>query len=338
MSWIRIEDEVERLGAAWRAEEAAMGKALRGASASLLAKIDLGRGRAEAWTRLFAPWTSLYPLLQAEGLPGADLHQATRLTLAHLAILIHAFADDRQRDGQLELTEAEAAFSRHCFDLAMMMLNDELPDIFPDHPEVRRMLDEYTAAQAARWPGAGADVEMKGSGKDAGVRRIARGRAIHGYLAPLSVILSSGATAETEARMREAYEQLVTGLQWGDDVEDWEADWRAGRQNLLLTRLAACGVEGVELAQAGAGAGRDAGRSAGQPAADLRSELVRRGIVDEALDRANQCFEAAAGIQEGLGCAMLAGILRLLPMKVERLRREFAGAGSGAGAAWGNTG
>jgi len=317
MAWIRIKDEVIRLERAWDQEMAALEPALRVAGLGVLEKMDLGRGRARSWPRLFAPWTSLYPLLQAEGLDAADLHQATRLNLAHLALLVHAFIDDRKRDGQLHLAETEARFGSRCFELAMERLNDELPDIFPSNSGVRELLDEYETAQSARWPASPEAPRALTSAEDSGIRRVARGRAIHGYLAPLALILGAGVPPGQARRLRQAYDELDTGLQWGDDAEDWEADWLAGRQNLLLFRLA-----------------HRAPETAAMPPASRRLPLMREvlhehGIFDEAVDAAVQCFEAAASIHASTGGFTLAGMMRMLSVKVERLRGE--GLRSGAG-------
>lgn len=318
MAWIRIEDEVVRLERTWDAEMAMLDPSLRVAGRGLLERMDLGRGKARSWPRLFAPWTSLYPLLQAEGLERADLHQATRLNLAHLALLVHAFIDDRRRDGQLWLEDAESAFSRRCFDLALERLNDEMPDIFPSDPGVRALLDEYEAAQAGRWPSTVPEQTASGSDED-GIGRLARGRAIHGYLAPLALILGAGASPDEAERHRRAYDELVTGLQWGDDAEDWEGDWLAGRQNLLVSRIVDLLPDTAEFPR----------RT--ESLRLLRERMRDAGVVEEALDAAGRCFANASDLHASSGCLTLAGMLRMLMFKVERTRAEFAGSGGRQG-------
>ncbi len=312
MAWIQIEDEQARLERAWRQSLNTLPEPLRLAERTLLARIDLGRGKAASWPRLFAPWTSLYPLLQAEGLGGANLHQATRLNVAHLSLLVHAFADDRARDGQIDLNQAESAFSELCFSLGMDQLKEELPEVFPGHPDVKELLARYPTAQQAVWPGRAVSVLRGATDDDPRViHEIAGGRAVHGYLAPLALGISAGATPDELDRMRRAYDLLVTGLQWGDDLEDWKSDWRTGRQNLLLSQLPAR---------------ESTSRDATVDEGELRlvgRELHRRGILSRGLDEAGRCFDRAADLQASLGCLTLAEFLRMLNLKVDRLRSEL---------------
>ncbi len=312
MAWIQIEDEQARLERAWRRLLGAVPEPLCVAERTLLARIELGRGNAPSWPRLFAPWTSLYPLLQAEGLSRANLHQATRLNGAHLLLLVHAFIDDRARDGQIDLNESESAFSELCFSLGMDQLNEELPEAFPGHPDVQELLARYPKAQQAAWPGRHASVlHGAADGAPRFIHEIAAGRAVHGYLAPLALGISAGATPDELDRMQRAYDLLVTGLQWGDDLEDWKSDWQAGRQNLLLSQLPA-----RESASRDATVNQEELRLLGR-------ELNRRGILSRGLDEAGRCFDRAADLQSSLGCLTLAEYLRRLHLKVNRLRSEL---------------
>lgn len=311
MAWIQIEDELIRLERVWGEEIEGFPGPLRDVQARLLVRMNLGRGHAASWPRLFAPWTSLYPLLQAEAFDGIDLHQATRLNLAHLAFLVHAFIDDRRRDRQIVLDETEEAFSRRCFDLGMERLNDELPNVFPSDPGVRELLEEYEAAQSGCWT-------ALPSVEDSAVRLLARGRAIHGYLAPLALMVAAGASPDQARSQRRAYEELVTGLQWGDDAEDWEGDWRAGRQNLLLSRLSELAPETAAISRESEGL--DAMRA-------LMSDLR---IQQDALDCASRNFAIAADIHDVMGCFTLAGMIRMLKSKVEKMRAGFPGSAGGS--------
>lgn len=277
------DDETRRLEASLGHRLDAFGPDLRAASDRLLQRSGIGVDARPLWTARFRPLTLLYPLLQAEAFaecvspappraasdlgsgsaPGPDVLRP--LGLAHLMVLLHAFLDDRRRDGQIELDSAESALCDRLLADARDLIDATFSDSAPGlaaRAAARRAADEllrdYEAAQAACYPPAaastlasapdaataspslpGAPVPPAPDILEPEVARIVAGRAAHGFIATAALLAHVRCDPATAARLREAFDRVVVALQWVDDTTDAVEDLLAGDENLLLRLLAA---------------------------------------------------------------------------------------------------
>lgn len=239
-----------------------------------------------SWDDAFLSFTWEYPRLQFDGLPETGGEVLRIAQQAHREVLIHTFVDDRVLDGQIVLTVAESVFLRRLLFSALdriATLASERRLRFPT-----RLQEQYLESQAMHF----CCEEQEASGIQ--ICRAVAGRAALGALAVMGLAEAFKCDGRTQRRIKNAYDCLVIGLQWVDDLEDWRQDLHLGADNLLLIRLKQSGLNPYS-----------------HPANTVRCAnvgyaLKTRGIVDLAIDRAERWFNTARVRQERLGCMRLA--------------------------------
>jgi hypothetical protein len=292
MSNLDVNAELDRLEQEFEHVLASLGEGVAIVSAVLVQRIGLRPGAGSRWTFQFSPLTALYPLLQAEGLPGASQAIARRATLGHLCLMIHAFIEDRQFDKQIALTREEALFAK-----AMLLEGWDILHALPGLDEsfratAKHLMVEYWRSQRTRY-----EVPPRNTLPDDYMRYAGSGRAAHGALAPLALACCSSEENGIVRMVREAFDQLATALQWADDIEDWTDDLESGDENFLLDTLRLRGLDAYAI-----------------PPSPSRIEkvgkaLVVRGVVAEALAQARRWVTRAVDCQEDLRCYQLADMI-----------------------------
>ena len=259
------------------------------------------------WTARFAPLTLLYPLLQAEGLGEVYPVRARRATLAHHFILVHAFLDDRREDRQIELDPQEIEFMERMLSEGVALL-DEIGD---DSDAVAKITDafvqSYRASQHASFVDPKAPGEMLAPSR---VWSIAATRAAYGALSVLILAGSSKCTERALRVIKNAFDALVVGLQWADDLEDWREDLEVGDENLLLLMLRQSGPDPY------------AHPDDGLRIANVGHALAEHAIMSHAVDQARRHFEFAARRQRSLGCPTLVGLIEGNIARLDGLERR----------------
>jgi hypothetical protein len=239
-------------------------------------------GSGTRWVDRFAPLTLLYPLLHAEALDGRHLRAARALVLPQALLVLHAFLDDRRRDGQLDWSAGHQALDAWLLERALVLLSSALGHGTGELAQA--LLLDYIAAQET-------------SGRDAAeLAELAVRRHFVGFVATRCLLEAAAAPDALVEAATEGFRGLALGLQWVDDFDDLAEDLASGAPNLLLD---ACG-EGARRR------------------ADLRTalaELLRSGTIECAFALARSAFGAARDAFAAAGLPTLARFLE------ERLRR-----------------
>lgn len=250
-------------------------------SAQLSQRLRIKRAAADPhWIAQFAPFTSLYPLLQARAVPAAPRASVDKAMLAHLCLVVHAFIADRDEDRQEFLDDADRAFASLVRRKGLEVLGNlrcaapgrTLRDLYP-----RRIHS----------------VAATGDTREGALESIAPQKAAYGILATHALLRYSGIEPHRLEWALRAFNRLTIALQYADDLEDWRDDLRLGDDNLLLARLADHGLDPYAL-----------------PNNDYRipnvgHALLRHGIFDHAHRRALFHLDEAIGMQRSLNCEAL---------------------------------
>jgi hypothetical protein len=259
------------------------------------------------WWHRFAPLTLLYPVLQFEDreVPATLVE---RCAVAHVLLVLFTFLDDRFVDGQDVPRPDGAVFVATLPAMARRELRraarcSPLPR--PRGAEweavARRRLRRYRQARHASY-----DAPSR-VWRDTGERwydRLAQDRAAPGAIAALTVAITIGEPADRVETIELAYDELVSGMQWLDDLEDWEGDYLESRANSLLARACSLG-ESLPVP------------ASGECAVDAAGVLEGCGAFDWGLARAEAAFGRAAGLQSELGCRE---IVQHIERRIERVR------------------
>ncbi len=263
-------------------------------SSGLCRKLCIRPESPRNWSDQFAEVTLRYPSLQSEKRP-VSIAQVREADLAHLCFLIHTFAEDRLLDRQAIFDRSEFLFVKQLCVEGMSILQGLAAGC---GAFVRTQLVQsrrYSRAQTEEY-----DTHAGGESKfeRSTILRIAAGRAAYGILAPVALLMAGGATEKQIRIAVNAFDCLVTGMQYVDDLKDWQEDLRTGDENLLLVAL------------------RQSGRNPySHPANDVREAnvghaLLEIGAVAAAASAAKRWFAAALRRQEMLGCQELAELIR----------------------------
>ncbi len=244
------------------------------------------------WVGQFSTLTLLYPRLQAEPLSDIRQEALKRAGLAHLLLLIHSIIEDRQLDGQIELSKDEILFSKTIYQRALEMLSMVAParDLtYLGHRD--RLIGDYCASQVAKY------TDTRGNwsgirGRD-DFSALAAGRASLGALASLALVRAAGADATWGVEATGAFDALTIGLQWLDDTGDLELDFLNGDENLIL-HLMSDGTNDVRpMDRTGYGVNM------------LRKRVIENEFLFDALDKAIEELRSAAASFLRLGCTRL---------------------------------
>jgi hypothetical protein len=194
---------------------------LRTLARGLPHELGLAPGPNVTWSEVFSHEVTLHaPALLAEAMPAAAPAQVRDAVLAHMLAVIEAFGTDRIQDGQVTQSARLSdvlAYLRQARDRTMLRLTDEIEPFAVADRETR---DSILAERAML---ARAEVSTP-----AQYEAISLGKQAVGF--PAAIALAKAAGWET-ARLRTLQSTLASvwlGLQFEDDVLDWEDDWRRG--------------------------------------------------------------------------------------------------------------
>jgi hypothetical protein len=289
------DNDLRRLRRDWESHVTALPSMLRTAAEELPGKLRLKASPSGMdWTGQFTPLVLLYPHYQAGGFPEMTDDASRRATLAHLHLLIHAFLEDRLRDGQVDLTASELLFMERMQGDGTSLLSDLGAQETWMLEKRTKLVQDYAESHTLRYAvGSPSPPSLQHST----VFRIARQRASYGIVAALAVLHTHGIGRERLRKVRNAFDCLVTALQWLDDLDDWQDDLRDGDDNLLMFTLREKGCE------------TDASAPYWQQEMTLRNAIQREGMVDYSIGRARRYLEAAARKQRELACRQLADLI-----------------------------
>jgi hypothetical protein len=251
---------------------------------------DYGRGLAKALElapSAEVPWSAVFkheitlgaPALIAQALPVIPTARLESAVLAHMLSIIEAFGKDRIADGQVsatpELLDLLSAM-RSARDAALYEVGGR------QSVEAARAADRRTLAAIAT------ERELFAADRSVSLEtyvEVSSGKQAVGLPASLALAASAGfGDVETEA-VRAALMGTWLGLQFGDDVADWEEDARRGGAWAILL------AKGVRPAAAEAGH---------EP-----RRLVSGGILATMLELSRRHFAQAAAAARTLGATRL---------------------------------
>lgn len=187
-----------------------------------------------SWTDTFSSLVHDYANWSIKGLDEGKL-STPGCRAAHLQFLIHAFVEDRILDGQIVLDADEAAFVEAVSRKANAVLAELCEGLEAERDWRHRLISGYVYAQNHGYEvatDAGPPRMHRGR-----VRKVACGRGYLGALIPLALAAKCGADAPTLRRMKNAFDCLMLGLQWLDDLSDWPEDVENGDINLMLSAM-----------------------------------------------------------------------------------------------------
>ncbi len=286
-----IRDGVRHLSIDFQALMDAMTPSVRAAGEGLAARIALNRDVAASnWPDQFSPLVLLFPQLQLEAVD-MSVDDVRPANCAHLCYLIRAFVEDRVIDGQLALSEAEAVFVDAVAEGGRRRLRRLAPDSAPGLLAAYK--EKFYRAQGGRY--------RRSDGATAGypeLRTTVAARGYMGLVVPLAVHSQLGGAPADTRRIRNAFDCLMLGLQWLDDIVDWREDLAAGDINLLLELLRQRGWDAYRHPA-------DEVREVNVGFALLESEALARAVT-----HARRWLEAAERRQRQLGCHTVAALIR----------------------------
>jgi len=248
---------------------------------------------------LGAPW------LLAEAFPTATPEMVRRATLAHALSVIEAFGNDRVSDGQVQGTSelvSLLAYLRHARDRALEALGFDGAEGALADERCRAAIAEERALLAEKAPICFAEYE-----------RISLGKQAPGFPGALALARAAGASTEVLSALGTLLEGVWLGLQFEDDVVDWEDDFRSG------------GAWAVCLAR---GLRADLAREDLQRSDAVRRAVLESGALCSMLERSCQRYLSAAERAQALGAERLSAWARTQHTRLEtmiRLEAQHAG-------------
>ncbi len=261
-----------------------LGEPLRTEARNLAHRLALTPIPGVPWSEVFQHRVTLAaPELAAEAMPGVRAEWVQAATLAHMLAVIEAFGTDRVADGQIEpsLTlEALLARARRVRAGALEMLGTDR-DGFDDANRVSRAaIAEEHALLATAEP-----IDL------VRYQKVSLGKQAVGFPASLALGCAAGLDEGQLWTLRRLLADVWLGLQYHDNVVDWEDDWRGG------------GAWAVSLAR-----GRQTTGSPREPATEpniLRSFVLRSGVLADMLELARRRFRGARKRAQALGARTL---------------------------------
>lgn len=240
------------------------------------------------WSEVFQHRVTLQaPALLAEGMPEIGAESETRAVLAHMLAVIEAFGTDRILDGQTE----DAPALRDVLGFAREARNSALSDLVG--PEAVRAAQEADG-ETLRAIATERSTLLEGRPVDFGTyERISAGKQAVGLPASLALATVAGWDSQHRDSVRTTLMGVWLGLQFQDDVMDWEDDVARG------------GAWVVSLARHVSGAALD-----GADPLRLRERVLSSGVLAEMLRLAFERFRTARVESEALGAHELSAWLR----------------------------
>jgi hypothetical protein len=241
------------------------------------------------WSQVLAhEVTFAAPAVFAEALPGVHPGLVRDAFLAHALAVIEAFGTDRLADGQaIDTPELHRLLEllRLARDRALLRVRHQGTD-----PEL-----DYSAAGADVLRSIAAEKELMQRGVAVDFSRyeeIALGKTRVGTPASLALAKAFGLADAKCAAIRRTLSSIWLGMQYHDDVVDWEDDLRRGSSWVI--HLARGGQLQVPPRE------RPTERS------PIRRMIFASRILEQMLSRAHQHFRAARMRAQALGCRELA--------------------------------
>jgi len=262
------------------------------------------------------PWSNIFknevtlgaPALLARAMPSVSHEHLMCSVTAHMLAIVNAFAIDRMLDRQAKSSADLSRLLDHVRtrrDRAMLELTCQETSPYLDvecsslaaiHTE--RILLEHCRSLTFE------DYAQLSLGKQAVA-----------FPASLALASASGWDDRQVSAVKHALEGIVLGLQYHDDVVDWEDDWRDGRA------WAVCLCRGV------AGADCVSPHAAGHPEL-VRQQVHQSGVLVTMLNMSRRSFRRAAGLAAVLGANRLATWAREQERNMAKLAaRETESAG-----------
>jgi hypothetical protein len=240
------------------------------------------------WSEVFQHRVTLQaPALLAEGMPEAGVESKARAVLAHMLAVIEAFGTDRIMDRQTEdepVLRDVLGFAREARNSALSAL------VGPEAVRAAERADKETLTAIATER----SVLLQGEAVDFGAyERISAGKQAVGLPASLALAEAAGWDGPRRDSVRTTLMGVWLGLQFQDDVMDWEDDVTRG------------GAWAVSLARNTSGATFD-----GADLSGLRERVLPSGVLAEMLRLAFERFRTARVESEKLGAHELSVWLR----------------------------
>jgi hypothetical protein len=183
--------------------------------------LKLAPGPNVTWSEVFNHEVTLHaPALFAEAMPQAAPSQVRDAVLAHMLAVIEAFGTDRIQDGQIEDSmqlRDVLSYLRLARDRAVLRLVDDVDPYAPADRETRdaimterALLNRAEAASFSQY------------------EAISLSKQSVGFPATLALARAVGWEEPRMVLLERALAGIWLGLQFEDDVIDWEDDWRRG--------------------------------------------------------------------------------------------------------------
>ncbi len=244
----------------------------------------------------FKALTKLYPWLQAQGLIPISDEQIAKALVAHVCLVAHAYASDKNIDGQLHFDELDTHITTRFHDEAIRLLGELRAQGAPA-PGLRILFQ-----------GIGQRPDNQGEGSnEARMIEAADVSARIGFLTTACLLAYSGTPLDRLYLAASAYRHTVVALQYADDVIDWREDLQLGDHNLLLGFMKDNGFNAYGL---------DASE---RSELNVARALLRFRAIEVAACRAQSHLHAAIQIQDTLGCTMLAEKLALVIREIQAM-------------------
>jgi hypothetical protein len=263
---------------------------LRIAAQQLPHRLKMAWAPSIPWSQVFGQEvTFAAPAFFAEAMPHISPGVVRDAVLAHTLAVIDAFGTDRVEDRQIEASaEVEEILRRvrNASDRALVRVVGSLSDDQTDFAVAQRaMLNGIRAERTIMVEQRPVDFELYES--------IALAKAGVGTPASIALARAAGWSAAECRAVARTLDSVWLGLQYHDDVIDWEDDLK--RKSSWAVRL----VMGDEL-----------DRTASDPIAEqkqVREAVLDSGILARLLERSARHFRAVRKRAEALGVRELAG-------------------------------
>jgi hypothetical protein len=176
-----------------------------------------------SWSKVFAHRVTLEaPAMLAEAFPRVEPGIVRLAVLGQILSVIEAFGFDRVADGQVQPTSELLALLEH-FRAAR---DRALEGVHPGAARLGHLADQETRVAIQQEHTLLGHVEAVSFDE---YRRVSSGKQAVGLPASVALAQAAGATASQIEETTRALRCVWLGLQFEDDVADWEDDWRQGR-------------------------------------------------------------------------------------------------------------
>ncbi|PCJ66988.1 MAG: hypothetical protein COA73_00640 [Candidatus Hydrogenedentota bacterium] len=297
MYQLAYDSDLRQLRRDWESCVTALPAMLRMAESGILDKLNLKESTEKPdLMNQFTPLVLLYPQYQCEGFEEVSHELHTHANLAHLHFLVHTFIEDRLLDGQVDLARADMLLMKHMLIHGQALL-DSLgrPDPWMT-AKLNRLQENNIVSQISRYS---RDPSRTPALRHSSIFRIASGRASFGILTTLALLHSQGVCRSKLRKVENAFNCLVTGLQWLDDLDDWEEDLANHDDNLLIFTLRTTGYD-MDTSPL-----RNCRRIA------LGKAIKDKGVAKFAIKQAERYMKAASKKQRELGCIQLSKLIEI---------------------------